>query len=195
VGQIYARQTCALSLLDQTTGSFVRTVFTCRRLSDLACVVLCILPDSPSRSLNSISTLNRRSQTSELAFVLKSTLRPPSPSAALWSPARHRAVFLCLARSPAIVYNSVAAKFCFPEDDITPARRHPPVRASPPENSLAAPRTHTPVPCLPLHGEVTSCYSPHRPTTNLGLRTIPPPFGLQIDVKEEIGKSRRLQGF
>jgi hypothetical protein len=130
VGQIYARQTCALSLLDQTTGSFVRTVFTCRRLSDLACVVLCILPDSPSRSLNSISTLNRRSQTSELAFVLKSTLRPPSPSAALWSPARHRAVFLCLARSPAIVYNSVAANFVSqkttsrPLDATRPLREH-----------------------------------------------------------------------
>jgi hypothetical protein len=76
-------------------------------------------------------------------------------------------------------------------------QRHPPavVRVL-----LAAPQTHTPVPCLWVHGELTSCYSPHRPTTTLRstLWTLAPPrraLGPQIDVKGRIKKFRRLLGF
>jgi hypothetical protein len=88
-----------------------------------------------------------------------------------------------------VVYSSIAAKFCFPEDDTTPARRHPPAKtASSPEDSLAAPRTRTPGPRLRAHGELTSCYSPHPPTSRSGLWTAPPPLGLQTDVKRRLGR-------
>lgn len=42
------------------------------------------------------------------------------------------------------------------------ARSTPPARVL-----LTAPQTHPPVPCLWAHGELTSCYSPHHPTTTL----------------------------
>ena len=45
------------------------------------------------------------------------------------------------------------------------ARSTPPVRVL-----ITAPQTHPPVPCLWAHGELTSCYSPHQPTTTLDSR-------------------------
>jgi hypothetical protein len=65
--------------------------------------------------------------------------------------------------------STAVVKFYFPDSrrQHRARQRHPPaiVRVS-----LAAPQTHIPVPCLWAHGELTSCYSPHRPTTTLDSR-------------------------